>query len=237
MNNLIRFYEIDLTRVKAGILYFHPGLNELGKNMVWGGREYLPFPISIEGLEYDGQGRLPRPTLTVSNISGEMKPGMTCSVGSLVREANDLNGCKLIHRMTLSRYLDDVNFINGNPERNSEAGNADNAESLIEFPKEIYIFERKIEETSEYIKFELASVLDLEGQKLPKRNYNANYCAHKYRGDLCGYQGTKYFDMSDAETEDPKNDKCGRRLSSCELRFGKGNELPFGGFPGVGLLS
>jgi lambda family phage minor tail protein L len=234
MNNLIHFYEIDLTRVSAGILYFHPGLNESGKNMVWDGREYLPFPIAIEGIEYDGQGRLPRPTLTVSNISGELVPGMTCSLGHLIRGANDMNGCKLIHRMTLSQFLDDLNFINGNPARGSSA---DNAESFAEFPKEIYIFERKIEETSEYIKFELASALDLEGQRLPKRNYNANYCAHEYRGELCGYMEDKYFNASDVPADNKNDDKCGRRMSSCECRFGKGNELPFGGFPGVGLLS
>jgi len=31
-------------------------------------------------------------------------------------------------------------------------------------------------------------------------------------------------------------DKCGKRLSSCKLRFGTNAELPFGAFPGVGLM-
>ena len=30
-----------------------------------------------------------------------------------------------------------------------------------------------------------------------------------------------------------KQDRCGKRLSSCKLRFGANNPLPFGGFPGV----
>jgi len=30
-------------------------------------------------------------------------------------------------------------------------------------------------------------------------------------------------------------DRCGKRLSSCRLRFGEGNEIPFGAFPAVGL--
>jgi hypothetical protein len=34
-----------------------------------------------------------------------------------------------------------------------------------------------------------------------------------------------------------KKDICGKRLSSCKLRFGKGAQLPFGGFPGVGLTT
>ena len=29
-------------------------------------------------------------------------------------------------------------------------------------------------------------------------------------------------------------DVCGKRLSSCEVRFGDNVDLPFGGFPGVG---
>lgn len=35
-------------------------------------------------------------------------------------------------------------------------------------------------------------------------------------------------------TSDPAKDVCGKRLSSCKLRFGENNELPFGAFPGVG---
>lgn len=32
-----------------------------------------------------------------------------------------------------------------------------------------------------------------------------------------------------------KNDKCGKRLQSCKLRFGLNGSLPFGGFPGANL--
>jgi lambda family phage minor tail protein L len=267
--SLVRFYEIDLRRAgHDAVLYFHPGLNEFGRPMVWGDpdptkerREYLPFPIAIEGMEYDGQGRLPRPTLTVSNLKGplgpidiedgcrdpgrktscpQLGPLMYGNLGALVRALGDLNGCTLTHRMTLARFLDAVNFINGN----------EGADIMLEFPRDTYIFERKAEETSEYIKFELASALDLEGQLLPKRTYNANYCPHRYRGALCSYTGAAYFDDRDEETTKEK-DKCGKRLKSCELRFckrdgetdeaalarGIDGHLPFGGFPSVGMIA
>jgi lambda family phage minor tail protein L len=235
--SLVRFYEIDLRRAgHDAVLYFHPGLNEFGGPMTWNGREYLPFPITIEGMEYDGQGRLPRPTLTVSNIHA----GAGLNLGALVRAHGDLNGCTLTHRMTLARFLDAANFIDGNP----------SADPSLEFPKDIYIFERKAEETSEYIKFELASALDLEGQLLPKRTYNANYCPHRYRGALCSYTGAAYFNDRDEETTKEK-DKCGKRLRSCELRFckrdgetdeaalarGIDGQMPFGGFPSVGMIA
>jgi len=35
-------------------------------------------------------------------------------------------------------------------------------------------------------------------------------------------------------TGDPLKDVCGKRLSSCKVRFGENAELPFGSFPGVG---
>lgn len=37
-------------------------------------------------------------------------------------------------------------------------------------------------------------------------------------------------------TGDPLNDVCGKRLSSCKVRFGENAELPFGSFPGVGTF-
>jgi lambda family phage minor tail protein L len=266
--SLVRFYEIDLSRalldgVKARmagigardmeelrdlngfVLYLHPGLNEFGRPVVWNGRdpkkrqEYQPFPITIEGMEYDGQGRFPRPTLTVANLY----TGAGLNLGALVRALGDLNGCTLTHRRTLGRFLDAENFVSGNPD----------ADPMLEFPKDTYIFERKVEETSEHIKFELASALDLEGQMLPKRTYNANYCPHKYRGPLCNYSGADYFNEKDEREPTKEKDKCGKRLKSCELRFKRvigvkdhdGSErlydisepLPFGGFPSIGLIA
>jgi len=37
-------------------------------------------------------------------------------------------------------------------------------------------------------------------------------------------------------SNDPAADVCGKRLTSCEARFGQNNPLPFGGFPGLGNL-
>jgi lambda family phage minor tail protein L len=275
--SLVRFYDINLRSAGVNdILHFHPGLNEFGGPVKWRGVEYLPFPIAIEGMEYDGQGRLPRPTLTVTNLRGPLQldggahgrpdlaeaawggsgaSGAAAStpdgkgertygnLGALVRALGDLNGCTVAHRMTLARFIDAENFRDGN----------DEADPTLEFPKDIYIFERKAEETPEYIKFELATALDLEGQMLPKRTYNANYCPHRYRGPLCNYTGARLFDEGDAEVSDPGKDRCGKRLRSCELRRQYAIEvrhkdgsvqssvvhdpLPFGGFPGVGLVA
>jgi lambda family phage minor tail protein L len=45
---------------------------------------------------------------------------------------------------------------------------------------------------------------------------------------------TQWFTENDVPTTTSTADVCGKRLSSCEARFGANNELPFGSFPGVG---
>lgn len=53
----------------------------------------------------------------------------------------------------------------------------------------------------------------------------------------CTYNGSKYFTQSDVITTDIANDVCGKRLTSCQLRFGNQNViLPFGGFPSSGFM-
>jgi lambda family phage minor tail protein L len=53
----------------------------------------------------------------------------------------------------------------------------------------------------------------------------------------CTYNGSKYFTQNDVITTDVANDLCGKRLTSCQLRFGNQNViLPFGGFPSSGFM-
>jgi len=60
----------------------------------------------------------------------------------------------------------------------------------------------------------------------------------------CGYRGDSCFTVNDvAIPESSKvivngkvtNDICGKRVSSCQARFGQNEELPFGGFYGARL--
>jgi lambda family phage minor tail protein L len=46
--------------------------------------------------------------------------------------------------------------------------------------------------------------------------------------------GNKYFNENDIIVTDASQDRCGKRLTSCRLRFGT-QVLPFGGFPSAGL--
>lgn len=110
------------------------------------------------------------------------------------------------------------------------------ADPLQEFPREVYYVDRKIANTPSYIELELASSIDLDGVMIPRRQCVQNTCQWVYRGSECNYQGQNgYFTSSDIPTAGAQ-DVCGKRLRSCEVRFGVGANLPFGGFPGVGRV-
>lgn len=103
------------------------------------------------------------------------------------------------------------------------------------FPDEIWYIDRKSAENNMIVEFELASKYDLAGVMLPRRQLISNLCQWRYRSAECGYTGAGGWDANDAPVSDPSYDACGKRVSSCKLRFGENAELPFGGFPGAGL--
>ena len=173
------------------------------------------MPIEASGFARSGQGALPRPKLAAANVSG--------LVGAA---AEELIGAKLTRTRTFSKYLDAVNFSGGNPM----------ADPHQVIDREIWFVDRKSAENKLVVEFELAAAFDLAGVMLPRRQFVQNVCPWRYRGAECGYTGGPVADEKDQPTSDPAKDRCGKRLASCKLRFGQYAELPFGGFPAVGLL-
>ena len=227
---LVEMFELDATPIGGVQYYFHNGVNELGSDVVWQGVTYARFPIEASGFETRGHGTAPRPAIRASNINGLL--------GAIVRVSDDLVGARLIRRRTFAQYLDAVNFTGG--------VNA-SADPNAHLPDEIYYVDRQSAETTQHIEWELASVIDVGGIVLPRRQFIANLCMWEYRhwdpvaGDFdytrageCGYNGTQYYNEQD-EVCSAAQDKCSKRLSGCRLRFGQGNPLPFGGFPSCGL--
>ena len=209
---IIELFQVDASNQGlAAPLYFHAGTNAITQPIVFQGITYTPFPVEVSGFEYNGRGTLPRPTMRVSNVFS--------SITVLLLQYNDLVGARVTRIRTLARYLD------GQPAANPTA----------EFPREIYYVDRKASENREMVEFELASALDLAGVMLPRRQIIQNTCPWVYRSAECGYTGTNYFTASDQVTTQA-NDVCGKRLSSCRVRFGQFAELPFGGFPSAGLI-
>ena len=218
---VIELFELQLDQTLHGatdIYRFHAGANALNTpgDVIWNGNSYLRYPIQVEGFEWNGQGQLPRPKLTVSNL------GSTISALLLIVNAetpgNDLIGAKLTRIRTLARYLDNVNFEGGtNP-----SGAVD---PTAEFPRDIYYIARKSAENREVVEFECAAAFDLQNVKAPRRLCINNICQWTYRSSVgCGYDPTEigpFWTSADEPATELATDVCGKRLSSCILRFGE----------------
>lgn len=221
---VVELFELDATALgEPTIIRFHAGTNELRSPVVWQGNTYNPFPIQASGFEYTGNGQLPRPKLAVANITG--------IITALVLQYQDLLGAKITRKRTHARFLDAVNFAGGvNP----------TADPTAEYPDDIYSIDRKSLENREVVEFELATAFDVAGTQIPRRPIIQGLCTWLaiggYRGTYCGYADTRYFNVDDVQVSTLAEDRCAGRLSSCKIRFGATSELPFGGFPGAGLM-
>lgn len=329
---LIELFELDATGIldSAGnpgsVYYFHSGKNELNMDISWQGNVYSAFPVEASGFELTTSGQLPKPNIKVANVDG--------AIAALNRGYGDLVEAKVSRKRTLIKYLDAINFAAGNPL----------ADPNQFFPDDVYYVNRKVSENRIFVEYELASVIDVAGVKLPRRQIVQNVCPWIYRGSECGYPnnatgsitfssnpsasdtitingivftfvaagatgnqiniaasldltldnmisvlnisveanvalatytedgeavltitydtseeagntftlaasvatisattlrggtGDKYWDVNDDSVALASQDVCGKKLSSCKLRFGEFNVLPYGGFPGAGLF-
>jgi lambda family phage minor tail protein L len=221
---VIELFELELNTAQHGandIYRFHAGSNmNANGELLWAGNSYLRFPVEADGFEYTGNGQLPRPKLRASNILGTI-------TAILLSLPEGLEGAKFTRIRTLARYLDAGNFAGGvNP-----YGTPD---PTAEFPREIYYIDRKTAETRDVVEFELAAAFDLAGVRAPKRQCIGNICQWEYRSVECSYTGSSYWDENDNVVTTLAADVCGKKLSSCKLRFGQTAELPFGSYPGIG---
>ena len=160
---IIELFSLQLSTSIHGtntVYRFHNGssLNANGE-IVWAGNSYLRFPVQAEGFAFQ-RGQLPRPTLTISNLSSA--PSISALLLSVneTTPGNDLTGAVVTRIRTLAKFLDAVNFAD-----NTNA----TADNTAEFPQEIYYIDRKSGETRDVVSWELAAVFDLAGIRVPKR--------------------------------------------------------------------
>ena len=208
-------WEIDLA-VQGGERYFFWNeLNVNGERVTWQGRQYQAYPIQGSGFELNGKGTSTRPTLTVSNLYG-MVTGMAEDLQSLV-------GGTVVRRKVYARFLDAVNFVNGNSDAD---------------PEQEVISRWRIEQCSELsavsASFVLSTPTETDGAVFPGRIMLANTCMWTYRSDECGYTGGAVADEFDKPTTDIRKDRCSKCMRGCELRRNVGN---FGGFLSINKLS
>jgi len=158
---IIELFTLQLSTALHGantIYRFHAGSNlNANGQIVWAGNSYLRFPIQASGFAFQ-KGQLPRPKIVISNATGLIS-AILLNVNETTT-GNDLTGSTVTRIRTLAKFIDAVNFANGQ--------NA-TADPNAEFPQEVYAVDRKATETREIVEFELAAPTDLAGVRIPKR--------------------------------------------------------------------
>jgi lambda family phage minor tail protein L len=131
-------------------------------------REYIPFPIMVDGLDIQADGASTRPALTIANI------GTLFSSQLDGFKNDDLVGQRLIRRQTFKKYL---------------YGESGDSSPPVEFRTQEYIIDRIASENAVSVTFEVAAPFDLEGIKLPRRVVVGKYCSWQYQGHDAGKGG------------------------------------------------
>lgn len=240
-DSLVTLFELDASQFTNGGVYrFTSSTYEPGK-VVWNGAIFDPIDIEAEGFEWSGQGALPTPKVRVSNVNNVFS--------GLVFQTDGLVGAKLTRVRTFRTFLDD--------------GPTPDPNAILN--KDIYRVERMLTRNKMQVEWELAAVIDQEGQQLPGRMAVRDYCSHTYRrwdpetgafdytGVTCPYVGQanqgdgRYFDENGNEVSDPSQDRCSKLIGTgCRRRFAHTSGepaqgyahgvLPFRGFPGLSRI-
>ena len=158
---IIELFSLQLITSLHGsntIYRFHAGSNlNANGQIVWKGNSYLRFPVTAEGFAFQ-KGQIPRPKFIISNATGLISAVLLTVNDTTV--GNDLTGGVVTRIRTLAKFIDAVNFANGqNPTADPNAA----------FPEEEYSIDRKTSENREVVEFELAAPTDLAGVNVPKR--------------------------------------------------------------------
>ena len=143
------------------VYLFHAGNNMKDSlDILWQSNTYTRMPVKAEGFKYSGKGKLPRPTITFSNLLGTITAILQLT--NQTTAFSDLAGAKVTRRRTLSRFLDATNF----PSSVNPFGTPDPS---AELPREVYFIERKTIENRNIVSFEMVGSFDLFGIAAPKK--------------------------------------------------------------------
>lgn len=197
-DTIIDLYEIDFSNLQSSLEFlqdiysvkttdstvyrFCPMIN--GSNpVVWQGESYQPLPIKMENFEYEGEGRLPRPKLSIANPDGLLS--------KIVYSNQDFVNCKVTRKRTFARFLDQENFDITPRGLNEFSENAfGQSDPGAHFPDDVFFINKKSSEDKKIITFELVSALEMEQSWVPARQVIANHCAWTYRCSVgCKYKG------------------------------------------------
>ena len=173
--------ETEVQLQKNTIFRFHNNINITTNSLFWQGNEYTAAPIQATDFEINIKGNLPIPKLSMT-VSDEGIPLMSMLKQRLLEFGNDIAGAKVTRIRTYARFLDVTNFVNNIPPQNFYP------DPNAELPRDVYFIDRKSQENKNFIEYELSSLFDIEGIKLPGRIVSEDNCMFLYRGEGCLYE-------------------------------------------------
>lgn len=179
---LLNLFVLDLSPIGIPTqYYFVDGTSCNFQPIIFGGTQYIPFPVQLTEQGYDGQGGIIRPKLTVSNVNG--------FISNLLLQNQDLVGANIIWTRVFARFIDAANYPGGISPYTPDPTAA--------YAPEIYYINRKNKENQQLVEWELATAFELDGRRLPSRTCLANICQWRYREvGTCGYSGAPVADVN-----------------------------------------
>lgn len=156
----VELYSVDATAFGGSLYYFCNQKNISGGNVVFGGITYQAMPIQVTGWDLSSTGTSAKPTLSISNLSKVLL--------AAVISQGDLVGAKVTRTRTFAKFLAD--------------GATPNATAFIGPDK--MVIEQKTFHDRSMIQFQLSSVMDRMGMKLPRRQVlkDANHLGCAFPG-------------------------------------------------------
>ena len=141
----VELFTLDCTPLGGSVYRFTNYPSASGGALTFGGYSYTPLPIISSGWDFSSTGTPPKPTLTISNANKSFL-GVVLTLGDIV-------GAKVTRIRTYAKYL------NGEP----------TADSSKYIGPEVFVVEQKTGHNNEFIQWQLTSILDRFGMKLPRR--------------------------------------------------------------------
>jgi phage-related protein len=202
----------DFTLPSGTVVHLFKGLEDGTESIYFPSKdgselnEYIAMPLELTGVEVTSSGASNRPTLSMANIPSltrtlasnettleDIKEGEVEALlsGEGIYTNEDFLGTVVEYRSTLTSYLKEEGDVASFP---------------VEFPSHRFVLDRVSSENNIIVQFELATVFDLEGVKLPSRQINGRYCPWQYQGHALSNQGGctwpldshgRFFDKND----------------------------------------
>lgn len=144
-SGLCELHILDCTNLGGSIYRFSPNCYADGTQIVWQGYPYIHIPIQSSGWDLTSGGTQPQPQISISNVSRILLQAVV--------NLGDIAGATYLRYRTFAKYLD------GEIE----------ADATQYIGPDSYIIGKKVVHNKNIITFQLASIIDLPGRKIPAR--------------------------------------------------------------------